>query len=163
MEKENVKSNVLALDCATTTGWAVAVEGRLAEYGEIRLKAGECDLWAFLTEITAKYGITHIVAEGAFYDEKKKNIKTFERLSNFHGVMHLFSQLNGLKFTSEGYQPTQWKRTLTCNAYATKEQVKDYVNNMLRRLDPRHQNIQSDNITDAIGIYLAWWKRQLLR
>ena len=143
--------NTLALDCATLMGWSVAVEGMLTAYGEIRLKNGECDLWKFLTDITDKYQITRIVAEGIFLDN---NVRTFQRLANYHGVINLFAQLNGLELITKGYQPTEWKRTLIGKAYATKEQVMTYVNNRIG------EHIQSNNITDAIGILLAWAKRQ---
>ena len=143
--------NTLALDCATLMGWAVAVEGALTEYGETRLKRGEADLWKFLTDMTIKYHITRIVAENIFFD---KNVRTFERFANYHGVIHLFSQLNGIELITKGYQPTEWKRALIRDTYATKEQVKKYVNKLLG------EHIQSDNTTDAIGILLAWAKRQ---
>ncbi len=143
--------NTLALDCATLMGWSVAVEGRLTAYGEKRLTNGEGDLWRFLTDITARYHIARIVAEGIFCD---KNVRTFERLANYHGVIKLFAQLNGLELITKGYQPTEWKRTLIGKPYATKEQIKSYVNRLLGA------HIQSDNITDAIGILLAWAKKQ---
>lgn len=143
--------NTLALDCATLMGWAVAVEGALTNYGETRLKRGEVDLWEFLTNITMKYGITRIVAENIFLD---KNVRTFERLANYHGVIHLFVQLNDIELITKGYQPTEWKLTLIRDAYATKEQVKKYVNSLLGK------HIESDNTTDAIGILLVWAKRQ---
>ena len=143
--------NTLALDCATLMGCAVATERTLTEYGEIRLKRGEVDLWEFLTNITEKYDITRIVAENIFLD---KNVRTFERLANYHGVIHLFAQLNGIELITKGYQPTEWKRALIRDAYATKEQVKKYVNKLLGK------RIESDNTTDAIGILLAWAKRQ---
>lgn len=143
--------NTLALDCATLMGWAVATEGTLTEYGETRLKRGEADLWKFLTDMTKKYHITRIVAENIFLD---KNVRTFERLANYHGVIHLFVQLNGIELITKGYQPTEWKRALIRDAYATKDQVKKYVNSLLGT------HIQSDNTTDAIGILLAWAKRQ---
>lgn len=143
--------NTLALDCATLMGWSVAVEDKLTACGETRLTNGERDLWAFLTDITSQYHITRIVAEGCFLD---KNVRTFERLANYHGVIKLFAQLNGLELITKGYQPTEWKRTLIGKPYATKEQVKSYVNRLLGA------QIQSDNITDAIGILLAWAKRQ---
>lgn len=143
--------NTLALDCATLMGWSVAVETTLKNYGETRLINGEGDLWQFLTDITAQYQITRIVAEGIFLNN---NVRTFERLANYHGVIKLFAQLNGLELITKGYQPTEWKRTLIGKSYATKEQIKTYVNNLLGA------NIQSDNITDAIGILLAWAKKQ---
>lgn len=143
--------NILALDCATLMGWAVAIEGTLTDYGETRLKRGEVDLWEFLMNITERYGITRIVAESIFLD---KNVRTFERLANYHGVIKLFAQLNGIELTTKGYQPTEWKRTLIGKSYATKEQIKSYVNRLLG------VHIQSDNITDAIGILLVWAKRQ---
>lgn len=143
--------NTLALDCATLMGWSVAVEDKLTAYGETRLKNGERDLFQFLTDITAQYHITRIVAEGCFLD---RNVRTFERLANYHGVITLFAQLNGLELITKGYQPTEWKRTLMGKPYATKEQIKSYVNRLLEA------HIQSDNITDSIGILLAWAKRQ---
>ena len=76
--------NTLALDCATLMGWAVAIEGALTAYGETRLKRGEADLWEFLTDMKAKHHITRIVAESIFLD---KNVRTFERLANYHGVI----------------------------------------------------------------------------
>lgn len=144
--------NTLALDCATLMGWAVATEGTLTEYGETRLKRGEIDLWEFLTNITEKYDITRIVAENIFLD---KNVRTFERLANYHGVIHLFSQLYGIELITKGYQPTEWKRTLTRDAYATKDKINNYVNKLL------NTHIQSDNTTDAIGVLLTWAKRQI--
>lgn len=150
--KEPVKyGNTLSLDCATLMGWSVAKEGVLTEYGEIRLKRGEVDLWEFLTNISQKHGITRIVAESIFLD---KNVKTFQRLANYHGVINLFSQLNDIELITDGYQPTQWKRVLTGDGYASKDKVKKYVNNLL------NSQIESDNITDAIGILLAWAKRE---
>lgn len=143
--------NTLALDCATLMGWSVAIEGTLSDYGEIRLKDGEQSLWNFLTDITTKYNITRIVAESIFLD---KNVKTFQRLANYHGVINLFAQLNNIELITDGYQPTQWKRTLLNDAYASKEKIMRFVNTLLK------DNIQSDNITDAIGILLAWAKRQ---
>lgn len=142
--------NTLALDCATLMGWSVAVEDKLTAYGETRLKNGERDLFQFLTDITAQYHITRIVAEGCFLD---RNVRTFERLANYHGVIKLFAQLNGLELITKGYQPTEWKRTLIGKPYATKEQVKSYVNRLLGA------HIQSDNITDSIGILLTWAKK----
>ena len=144
--------NTLALDCATLMGWAVAIEGALTAYGETRLKRGEADLWEFLTDMKAKHHITRIVAESIFLD---KNVRTFERLANYHGVIHLFAQLNNIELIAKGYQPSGWKRTLCRDAYATKDHVKKYVNRLLG------EHIQSDNITDAIGILLAWAKRQM--
>lgn len=144
--------NTLALDCATLMGWAVATEETLTEYGETRLKRGEIDLWEFLTNITEKYDITRIVAENIFLD---KNVRTFERLANYHGVIHLFSQLYGIELITKGYQPTEWKRTLTRDAYATKDKINNYVNKLL------NTHIQSDNTTDAIGVLLTWAKRQI--
>lgn len=144
--------NTLALDCATLMGWAVALEGALTDYGETRLQRGEVDLWDFLTNITEKYGITRIIAESIFLD---KNVRTFERLANYHGVIHLFSQFYGIELITKGYQPTEWKRTLTRDAYATKDKVKNYVNRLLGT------HIQSDNTTDAIGILLAWARKQI--
>lgn len=143
--------NTLALDCAALMGWSVAVETTLKNYGETRLTNGESDLWQFLTDITAQYQITRIVAEGIFLNN---NVRTFERLANYHGVIKLFAQLNGLELITKGYQPTEWKRTLIGKSYATKEQIMTYVNNRLGA------NIQSDNITDAIGILFAWAKKQ---
>jgi Holliday junction resolvasome RuvABC endonuclease subunit len=143
--------NTLALDCATLMEWAVAVERALTDYGEIRLKHGEADLWEFLTDMETKYHITRIVAENIFLD---KNVRTFERLANYHGVIHLFTQLNDIELITKDYQPTEWKRALMRDAYATKGQVKKYVNNLLGK------HIESDNTTDAIGILLAWAKRQ---
>lgn len=143
--------NTLALDCATLMGWSVAVEGKLTSYGETRLKNGESDLWQFLTDITAQYQVTRIVAEGIFLN---RNVKTFERLANYHGVIKLFAQLNGIDLITKGYQPTEWKRTLIGDAYADKEKVRNYINKLL------NAHIQSDNITDAIGILVAWSKRQ---
>lgn len=143
--------NTLALDCATLMGWSVAVEGKLTSYGETRLKNGESDLWQFLTDITAQYQVTRIVAEGIFLN---RNVKTFERLANYHGVIKLFAQLNGIDLITKGYQPTEWKRTLIGDAYASKEKVRNYINKLL------NAHIQSDNITDAIGILVAWSKRQ---
>jgi len=143
--------NTLALDCATLMGWCVAVEDKLTDYGETRLKNGESDLWQFLTDITTQYQITRIVAEGIFLNN---NVRTFERLANYHGVIKLFAQLNGLEFITKGYQPTEWKRTLIGDAYATKDKVRNYVNKRLGA------HIQSDNITDAIGILATWAKRQ---
>ena len=148
MEKSG---NTLALDCATLTGWCVAVEDIIKDYGETRLKNGECDLWQFLTAISAQYQITRIVAEGIFLNN---NVRTFERLANYHGVIKLFAQLNGLELITKGYQPTEWKRTLINKPYATKEQIKTYINNRLGT------HIQSDNVTDAIGILATWVKRQ---
>ncbi len=143
--------NTLALDCATLMGWSVAVEDKLTSYGETRLKNGESDLWQFLTDITAQYQVTRIVAEGIFLN---RNVKTFERLANYHGVIKLFAQLNGIDLITKGYQPTEWKRTLIGDAYADKEKVRNYINKRLRT------HIQSDNITDAIGILVAWVLRQ---
>lgn len=143
--------NTLALDCATLMGWSVAVEEKLTDYGETRLTNGERDLWQFLTDITAQYNITRIVAEGIFLNN---NVRTFERLANYHGVIRLFAQLNGLELITKGYQPTEWKRTLIGDAYATKDKVRNYVNKRLGA------HIQSDNITDAIGILATWAKRQ---
>lgn len=143
--------NTLSLDCATLMGWSVAIEGKLTDYGETNLKNGEFDLWQFLTDINAQYHITRIVAEGIFLHN---NPRTYERLANYHGVIKLFAQLNGVELITKGYQPTEWKRTLIGDAYATKEKVKTYINNRLGT------HIQSDNITDAIGILLAWAKRQ---
>lgn len=143
--------NTLALDCATLMGWSVAVEGKLTSYGETRLKNGESDLWQFLTDTTAQYQVTRIVAEGIFLN---RNVKTFERLANYHGVIKLFAQLNGIDLITKGYQPTEWKRTLIGDAYASKEKVRNYINKLL------NAHIQSDNITDAIGILVAWSKRQ---
>lgn len=91
--------NTLALDCATLMGWSVAVEEKLTDYGETRLTNGERDLWQFLTDITAQYNITRIVAEGIFLNN---NVRTFERLANYHGVIRLFAQLNGLELITKG-------------------------------------------------------------
>lgn len=143
--------NTLALDCATLTGWCVAVEGMITDYGEAALTHGEVTLWNFLVDITAKYNITRIVAEGIFYD---RNVRTFQRLANYHGVINLFARQRGIELITKGYQPTEWKRVLVGDAYATKEKVKRYVNGRLGK------QIQSDNTTDAIGILVAWWKRQ---
>ncbi len=143
--------NTLALDCATLMGWSVAIESKLKDYGEIRLTNGEVDLWDFLTNITNQYQITRIVAEGIFLNN---NVRTFERLANYHGVIRLFTQLNGLELITKGYQPTEWKRTLIGDAYASKDKIKSYVNKLLGA------QIQSDNTTDAIGILLAWAKKQ---
>lgn len=144
--------NTLALDCATIMGWAVATEGTLTEYGETRLKRGEADLWKFLTDMTIKYHITQIVAENIFLD---KNVRMFERLANYHGVIHLFSQFYGIELITKGYQPTEWKHVLIRDTYATKDTVKKHVNKLLGK------HIQSDNIADAIGILLVWAKRQI--
>lgn len=143
--------NTLTLDCATLMGWSVAVEEKLTDYGETRLTNGELDLWQFLTNITNQYQISRIVAEGIFLNN---NVRTFERLANYHGVIRLFALLNGLELITRGYQPTEWKRTLIGKSYATKEQIMTYVNNRLGA------HIQSNNVTDAIGILLAWAKRQ---
>lgn len=142
--------NTLALDCATLMGWSVAIEDKLTDYGETRLKGGERDLWQFLTDITSKYHFTRIIAEGIFLNA---NVRTFQRLANYHGVINLFAQLNGLELTTKGYQPTEWKRALIGDAYATKEKIQNYIN---RRIGA---HIQSDNITDAIGILFVWIKR----
>lgn len=144
--------NTLALDCATLMGWAVAVEGVLSDSGETRLVNGEIDLWEFLSDISHKYQISRIVAEGIFLDS---NVKTFERLANYHGVIKLFAQLNGIELITKGYQPTEWKRAITGKPYATKEQVNSFVNKVLGL------EIRSDNISDAIGILLAWVKRHV--
>ncbi|WP_290380584.1 crossover junction endodeoxyribonuclease RuvC [uncultured Muribaculum sp.] len=143
--------NTLSLDCATLLGWSVAVENQLTDYGEIKLKHGEVDLWKFLEDITEKYNISRIVAENIFY---KDNVRTFQRLANYHGVINLFCQLHGLELITKGYQPTEWKRALLYDAYATKDKVRNYIN---RRLNT---SIQSDNITDAIAILFAWMKKQ---
>lgn len=143
--------NTLALDCATLMGWSVAVEDKLTNYGEKRLTNGERDLWQFLSDITAQYEITRIVAEGIFLNN---NVRTFERLANYHGVIKLFAQLNGLELITRGYQPTEWKRALIGDAYATKDKVRNYINKRMGT------HIQSDNITDAIGILATWAKRQ---
>lgn len=143
--------NTLALDCATLTGWCVAEENKVIAYGEIKLTNGESSLWKFLTDTAAQYHINRIVAESIFLD---KNAHTYERLANYHGVINLFAQLNGIELITKGYQPTQWKCAILYDAYATKEKVKKYVNNRLG------VQIQSDNITDAIGIFFAWLKRE---
>lgn len=142
--------HTLALDCAALMGWSVADETRPIDWGEIKLKNGECDLWNFLTHTTAQYDIKRIVSENIFY---KDNVKTFQRLANYQGVINLFCQLNSIEFITKGYQPTEWKRALLYNPYATKDNVRNYIN---RRLQT---SIQSDNITDAIAILLTWIKR----
>lgn len=80
--------NTLALDCATLMGWSVAVDDKLTDFGEKRVTTGERDLWQFLTDVSAKYQITRIVAEGLFFNN---NVMTFERLANYHGVIKLFA------------------------------------------------------------------------
>lgn len=142
--------NTLSLDCATTTGWAVAEKYSVTDYGEIKLKEGEKTLWDFLSEITKKHNITRIVAEDIFYD---KSVPTFRRLANYHGVINLFCSVNGIELHRDNYLPTQWKRAILLNSYATKAQVMKYVNGYM------HTQIESDNTTDAIGILLAWKKR----
>lgn len=145
-----IHGNILALDCATLMGWCVAMGGAVTTYGELRLVNGERDLWKFLKETATQYNITRIVAEGIFLD---KNVATFERLANYHGVINLFAQLNGLELITDGLQPTQWKRALIGKSYGTKSDVRHYINKILGT------HIQSHNITDAIGIYLAWAKK----
>ncbi|NDW12487.1 hypothetical protein D0T50_06230 [Bacteroides sp. 214] len=148
---EKTSNNTLSLDCATLTGWCVAVETRVTEWGEIKLKQGELDLWKFLSNITAKYKVTRIVAESIFLS---KNVKTFQRLANYHGVLNLYCQLHNIELITKGYQPTEWKRALIRDPFASKDKIKDYINKRLRTC------IQSDNITDAIAILFVWLKRQ---
>lgn len=146
--------NTLALDCATLTGWAIAHENKIVEWGETKLKNGEVDLLDLLERLCEKHNIERIVAEGIFLGE---NVRTFERLANYHGVIKLFCQLNNIDLITKHYQPTEWKRVLLFNAYATKDEVKTYVNRYL------NTKIESDNITDAIGILIAWRRRERRR
>ena len=101
------RGNTLSLDCATLTGWAVAEEYNITDWGEIRLKDGELTLWRFLERIKDEYNITRIVAENIFLG---KNVKTFQRLANFHGVICLFCQLNGQTDRNKFRLLLCWKR-----------------------------------------------------
>lgn len=152
----NVMVNTLSLDCARLTGWCVAHGGTLAEWGEIDLgnKCKESELWKFLSEITARHDIRRVVAEDIYFD---KNPLTFMRLANLHGVIRLFCQSNGIELITDDYRPTEWKRALVGDAYASKDKVRTYINNLL------HTSIKSDNTTDAIGIRAVLLRRDRRR
>lgn len=147
--------NTISLDCATLLGWCVAMEGNLTDWGEVKLERGEVDLWELLNNLNSQYHPKRVIAENIFL---KDNVKTFQRLANYHGVIALFCQLNGIELITKGYQPTEWKRALTGDSRASKERVLTYVNNRLRPYIK--EPIKSDNIADAIGILLAWAKRE---
>lgn len=149
-----IYGNTLSLDCATLLGWCVGVENVLTEWGEVKLKNGEIDLWKLLNDLDSKYHFERIIAENIFY---KNNVRTFQRLANYHGVIALYCQLNNIDLITKGYQPTEWKRIFVCDSYASKEKVLKYANRYLsgRIKDP----IQSDNIADAIGIFVAYLRR----
>lgn len=154
MEMENNR-NILALDCATTTGWCVGTVGKpITQWGEIKLNNGEVDLWKFLNEIAEQYNVTRILAEDIFLN---KNVQTFERLANYHGVINLFCQLRGIELVRKGLSPTQWKRALVGDAYASKDKVRGYVSKYV------NTPIKSDNVSDAIGIFIAWQRLRRLR
>lgn len=147
MDMKN-SGNILALDCATTTGWCVGTVGKpIAQWGEIKLKNGESDLWDFLNETAGQYNVTRILAEDIFFN---KNVQTFERLANYHGVINLFCLLRGIELVRKGLSPTQWKRALVGDAYASKDKVRGYVSKYV------NAPIKSDNVSDAIGIFIAW-------
>ncbi len=104
---------IVALDTATSCGYAIYGNGEILEYGVCNLerhKRGEPvqkekQLYELLQGIAKDYDITEIIAEDIF-KKKVKNVyeaeeaeNTFKQLGCFQGVIKLFCQYNGI--TSE--------------------------------------------------------------
>lgn len=144
---KEITGTTLALDCATTTGYAIGTLHGIPLFGEIVLKNGEIDLYTFLENVTAEYNITRIVAEDFFFSKYQSAAK---RLGNYHGVIRLFCQQHNIELIL--YPPTKWKRVITMQSYASKECVLNRVRHLVSG------EIASDNVSDAIGIFYAWRK-----
>ncbi len=147
--------NILALDQASKTGYAIFKNNKLHHWGLINLEkfsslTQRAVLKQKLLDIIINYKINKILYENIF----AYNIKTYVHLAKIQGTIEDLSTQLGIP--CEEINSRHWKNVIlngkTPRGNKAKEAVKKTIINKYKQLP---QDISTD-ITDAIGIGLCW-------
>ena len=160
---------ILALDIATSTGWAVSRPGAaiplatrdnvnepIIDSGVWHLPSGKSDrivgLWHHILDTGSKHRVSAICAEAPFMGKSAKVIMTLAELG---GVARLISKLQRIPFYL--VQPSEIKKFATSKGNASKD-------DMIHAGELRGWDVEDDNEADArwlslLAIDRGWGKR----
>jgi hypothetical protein len=136
---------VLALDLATTTGWALHKQGMERPFfGAFRLPGGKNDVGAaaeglrvFLADKHSLYGLTDVAFEDQFIPGDI-NSATARRLMGLAAMVEWFCFV--MKIRCYSVHLSQWRKHFIGRGGAFK--VKDKAGNVIKTIDPKELAIQ---------------------
>lgn len=137
--------NILALDLATTTGWALSCG--LSGTWNLKTRSDESNgmkllrLRAKLREVHAAEPIQVVVLERPHSNPKM--INSVVPLAHLHGVAMLFCEDNGIEYRS--YSPSDIKKHATSKGNANKDA-------MVAAARQRWPHVTDDNEADALWL-----------
>ncbi|OJU44305.1 MAG: hypothetical protein BGN96_01660 [Bacteroidales bacterium 45-6] len=142
--------NILSLDQAAKTGYAIYHNGRIIASGTWKLPAKHKHLWYTrkLQETVKKYDITAIVAESGFFDCNRPRAAT--SLWELNGILQLVNGQNNMKPITY-VEPDQLKKSTTGNRWAKKAEMIEAVKFL-------GYNPDTDDEADAIAI-MQWYTK----
>lgn len=108
---------VLALDQASTTGWAVFNNAQLIAYGTFKVSDMK-SFYEFLKGLESEYGIESVLYEGIY---ATRNIATFKKLAMYQGVV-----LTAFPDAEEIY-PSEWRSIVELRARGRQNQKRAAV------------------------------------
>ena len=159
-----MKQNVVALDIANHTGYAVYKDGEIIDYGAWDLTKHEKGeepkthqaLADRVCEIVEKYNITHIVMEDAYFpsndqDGKYKSYDAGKSLMRKHGVVLLYCEDHNITYSFVNPWRTKcfmFNAKKTMSRDILKRAMIVTVEGLGYELPAKH----NDDVADAIGI-----------
>lgn len=155
----DTKATILALDTATTTGYAIYKNGKIIEHGIWKLNILDRykQLYAQLTKTIRKYHVTTIVAEDIFKSKDQRLISAYQVLAELRGVIELVAQRNnlGLSFLNPLIVKSRMIPSFSYKTKGTRADQKKAMINAITRLG-YVLNTTKDDEADAIGILITY-------
>ena len=153
------KEIILALDTATTTGYAIYQNGKIIDHSIWRFNILDRhkQLYAQLTKTIRKHHITTIVAEDIFRSKDQRLISAFQVLSELRGVIELTAQRHDLNLSF--INPLIIKRHMIPSfSYTNKGSRADQKKAMINAITRLGYtlNTTKDDEADAIGILVTY-------
>lgn len=153
------KEVILALDTATTTGYAIYQDGKIIDHGiwKLNILDRHKQLYAHLTQTIRKHKVTTIVAEDIFKSKDQRLISAFQVLSELRGVIELAAQRHGLKlsFLNPLIIKSHMIPSFNYKTKGTRADQKKAMINIVTRLG-YVLNTTKDDEADALGILITY-------
>lgn len=160
MQKQTeTKEIILALDTATTTGYAIYQNGKIIDHGiwKFNIIDRHEQLYAQLTKTIRKHKVTTIIAEDIFKSKDQRLISAFQVLSELRGIIELAAQRHGLKlsFLNPLIVKSHMIPSFSYKTKGTRADQKKAMINVVTKLG-YILNTTKDDEADAIGILITY-------
>ncbi len=165
-----MEQNILALDLATSCGYAIYINDKVVKYGVENLCKRKEEhtryykLWEWLGKIIEEYQINKIVMEDVFVpknEEKYKTYKACKVLFELRGVVKCVSVEYGIKEPIIINAMSAKNFMFTPTYKASQEMLKKGMIKAVEALGYKLPARNTDDIADAIGILCTYLNKKI--